>query len=119
MQLKTSQVLKCNKEIITLNFIKHVIWHNLNINKLKDKIVCYYWELSNIEKDLTYNEIKQFLNKYIDSLKCDKNMNIFIKRLKSYHTKENLSFNRLMLEEGIPFKNKKELQFFIINYINI
>ena len=118
--MELSSVIKENKELMILNSIKFNIWENGDIrsNILKDcndyneNCIAY-----GLEKDIELNEIKLFIEGYINSLKEKNNFNQFIKKIRFYNNNIK-GFKKLMECEGLEnFKSQKELYRFILNNV--
>jgi galactokinase/mevalonate kinase-like predicted kinase len=110
-----SHVLKVNMKHVIFNWIKFYFWDGKNVKDSFQNTLTYYRKMTDVEQDITSDEIKKYIIDYIQQLENESAMNNLIKELKFTHIKR--SFKDLMEDAELNFNNKKELQQFIINEI--
>jgi len=116
--IKKSEVLKCNKEAMLLNWIKNYFWHSKDIQESFNRSLDYYGEIHKyfIELDMNQEETRKYIVNYIKSFTKDSVFEAFIKQLlfTCYTCK---GFRELMKDAELPFKFKRELHSFILKYV--
>jgi hypothetical protein len=115
-EITRSLVLKMNSHSIIFNWIKNYLWNGKPILQSFNQTLEHYREdTQGIILDITIEDVKKEIIKYTLSLETEAGLNKFINEEKFSCMKK--SFKSLMEEIELPFKNKNELQRFIMDNI--
>ena len=105
--MKKSDVLKTNKVVIILNWSKGYNWEGKPIKDSIKQTIKHYENMTDVEPDITTNDVKRILKEYI--YKCITNVNYLRSELnnerKTYIQPSAKNIREFFEVNELPYKN--------------